>query len=59
MSSGPQYDRQRPPQSRGFDMHNRDAGPANTGRMSGSALLITMAIVVVAVAALVVFVFVR
>jgi len=40
-------------------MHNRDAGPANTGRISGSALLITMAIVVVAVAALVVFVFVR
>jgi hypothetical protein len=40
-------------------MHNRDDGPTNTGRMSGSALLITMAIVAVAVVAVVVFVFLR
>ena len=56
---GPEYERPRPPQSRGFDEHVRDDGPANTGRMSGSALLITMAIVVVAVGALVFFVFLR
>jgi hypothetical protein len=37
----------------------RDDGPANTGRMSGSALLIAMAIIIVAVVALVVFVFLR
>jgi hypothetical protein len=37
----------------------RDDGPANTGRMSGSALLMTMAIVVVAVVAVVFFVFLR
>jgi hypothetical protein len=37
----------------------RDDGPPNTGRMGGSALLIAMAIIVVAVVALVVFVFVR
>ena len=58
MSSNPQYERNRPPQNRGFDLHNRDDGPA-TGRMSGSALLIAMAIVTVAVVAVVVFVFLR
>ena len=56
---GPEYERPRPPQNRGFDEHVRDDGPANTGRMSGSALLITMAIVVVAVGAVVFFVFLR
>lgn len=59
MSSNPQYERNRPPQNRGFDLHNRDEGPATSGRMSGSALLITMAIVTVAVVAVVVFVFLR
>ena len=56
---GPEYERPRPPQNRGFDKHVRDDGPANTGRMSGSALLMTMAIVVVAVVAVVFFVFLR
>jgi hypothetical protein len=37
----------------------RDDGPSNTGRMSGSALLIAMAIIIVAVVALVIFVFLR
>ena len=55
----PEYERPRPPQNRGFDEHVRDDGPANTGRMSGSALLITMAIVAVAVGAVVFFVFLR
>ena len=59
IGGGPEYERPRPPQNRGFDEHVRDDGPANTGRMGGSALLIAMAIIVVAVGALVVFVFVR
>jgi hypothetical protein len=57
--NSPQYDRNRPPEDRGFDLHNRDDGPASPGRMSSSALMIAMAIIVVAVIALVVFVFLR
>jgi hypothetical protein len=57
--NSPQYDRNRPPLDRGFDLHHRDVGPASSGRMSGSSLLIAMAIVAVAVIALVVFVFLR
>lgn len=56
---GPESERPRPPQNRGFDEHVRDDGPSNTGRMSGSALLIAMAIIIVAVVALVIFVFLR
>jgi hypothetical protein len=37
----------------------RDDGPANTSRMSGTALMIAMAIIIVAVVGLVVFVFLR
>ena len=59
IGGGPEYERPRPPQNRGFDEHVRDDGPANTGRMSGSTLLIAMAIILVAVVALVVFVFSR
>ena len=56
---GPEYQRQRPPEIRGFDTHVHDDGPSNQGRMSGSGLLIAMAIIAVAVVAVVVFVFVR
>jgi len=59
IGGGPQYERPRPPQNRGFDLHVREDGPEKPGRMSGSALLISMAIITVAVVALVVFVFVR
>ena len=59
IGGGPEYERPRPPQNRGFDEHVRDDGPANTGRTSGSALMIVMAIIIVAVFALVVFVFLR
>jgi hypothetical protein len=40
-------------------LHVREDGPAKSGRMSGSTLLISMTIVIVAVVALVVFVFIR
>lgn len=59
MSGVPGYERPRPPESRGFDKHVREDGPATSGRMSGSALLIAMAIIIVAVVALVVFVLLR
>jgi len=57
--NSPQYDRNRPPEDRGFDLHHRDDAPAPSGRMSGPALLIAMAIVGVALVAVVVFVFLR
>ena len=56
---GPEYERPRPPEDRGYDLHTRDDGPATSGRMSGTALLISMAIIAVALVALVVFVFIR
>jgi hypothetical protein len=59
IGGGPEYERPRPPQNRGFDEHVRDDGPANTGRMSGTALMIAMAIIIMAVVGLVVFVFLR
>jgi hypothetical protein len=40
-------------------MHVHDDGPSNQGRMSGSALLISMAMIAVAVVAVVVLVFLR
>jgi hypothetical protein len=40
-------------------LHVREDGPATSGRMSGSALLISMGIVTVAVVAVVFFVFLR
>jgi len=40
-------------------LHTRDDGPATSGRMSGTALLISMAIIAVALVALVVVVFMR
>jgi hypothetical protein len=55
----PPPERERPPQDRGFDLHTRDDGPASSGRMSSSSLMIAMAIIAVAVIALVVFVFLR
>jgi hypothetical protein len=59
IGGGPQYERPRPPQNRGFDLHQREDGPAKSGRMSGSALLISMMIIAVAVVARVIFVFLR
>ncbi len=56
---GSDFERPRPPENRGFDMHVREDRPATSGRMNGSALLIAMAIVTVAVVAVVVFVFLR
>jgi hypothetical protein len=59
VGGGPQYERPRPPQNRGFDLHVREDGPTKSGRMSGAALLISIAVITVAVVALVVFVFMR
>jgi hypothetical protein len=56
---GPEYQRQRPPENRGFDLHVRDEGPANSGRTGGSALLVSMGIIAVALVAVVVLVFLR
>jgi len=56
---GPEYQRQRPPETTGFDMHVRDDGPANSGRMRGSSLLISMGVVAVALVTVVVLVFLR
>ena len=57
--SGPPYERPRDLQKSQFDLHVREDRPATSGRMSGSALLIAMAIVTVAVVAVVLFVFLR
>jgi len=56
---GPEYQRQRPPEIRGFDTHVHDDGPPAQGRMGGSALLISMGIIALALVAIVVFVFLR